>query len=263
MTAQFSRLARTSASSDATRVIKDLIISGRLRPGDRLPAERELSEMLGISRPTVRESIHALVAMNILETRHGNGTYVRSLLTGELLQPLQFVLSMAKGALRELFEARLVLEPAIAAFAAERATDDQIAQMRQCIGLSHDTIHMPDEFAEHDVELHRLISEASGNQFLASQLASLHALGVESRAVTVRLPNVAESALKGHGLIVDAIAAHKPAAARRAMEVHLERVAAAAAAAAEAASAQKTTRPRTTSPGRASARTPSRSRPRA
>lgn len=231
MTTDFVKLSRSSASRDATRVIKELIISGRLKPGDRLPSERELSEMLGISRPTVRESIHALVAMNILQTRHGYGTYVASLDTGELLQPLQFVLSMAKGALQELFEARLVLEPAIAAFAAQRASKEQISEMRRCVLESREQTRAEDELIERDLELHRLIAEASGNQVLVSQLSSLHALGVESRALTVRLPNVAHETIAGHGRIVEAIASRRPGAARREMAHHLEQVAAAAAAA--------------------------------
>lgn len=228
MSAEFSKISRSSVSKDATKLIKDLIISGRLRPGDRLPAERDLSEMLGVSRPTVRESIHALVAMNILQTRHGDGTYVSSLDAGELLQPLQFVLSMANGALRELFEARLVLEPAIAALAAERATSGQIAAMRECVELSEQQKQFADEMVERDVELHRMIAEASCNQFLMSQLSSLHALSVESRALTVRLPNVASGTAQGHRLIVSAIGSRRPAAARKAMEKHLRQVAQAA-----------------------------------
>lgn len=231
MTTDFVKLSRSSASRDATRVIKELIISGRLKPGDRLPSERELSEMLGISRPTVRESIHALVAMNILQTRHGYGTYVASLDTGELLQPLQFVLSMANGALQELFEARLVLEPAIAAFAAERASREQISEMRRCVMESREPTRTEDEIVERDLVLHRLIADSSGNQFLVSQLSSLHALGVESRALTVRLPNVAHDTIAGHGRIVEAIASRRPGAARREMANHIKQVAAAAAAA--------------------------------
>lgn len=232
MAAQFSKLPRTSASGDAMRVIRELIITGRLKPGDKLPPERELSEMLGISRPTIRESIHALVALNILEARHGKGTYVGRLDTEELLEPLNFVLVMARGALSELFEARLVLEPAIAALAAERATDEQIAGLRHLIALSRDLQTSPDEFVDLDVQLHRMVAEASGNQLLMGQLGSLHALGVGSRAVTVRLPNVAHTAVNDHSAVVEAIAAHKSSVARRAMTKHLKTIAAAAAAAA-------------------------------
>ena len=232
MTAAFSKLPRSSMSSDASHAIKELIMSGQLKPGDRLPPERELSEMLGISRPTVRESIHALVAMNILETRHGRGTYVGSLQAEELLQPLQFVFSVARGALQELFEARLILEPPMAELAAERASAAEIDEMRDCLSSSRECLHSRDEFAECDVKLHNLISSASRNRFLANQLRSIHTLGVESRALTVQLPKVAERTLHDHELIVDAIAAHKPAAARRAMKAHLDGVAAAAAAAA-------------------------------
>lgn len=232
MSAQFVKLARSSVSKDTTRLIKDLIISGRLKPGDRLPSERELSEMLGISRPTARESIHALVAMNILQTRHGDGTYVSSLEAGELLQPLQFVLSIADGTLRELFEARLVLEPAVSELAAKRATKEQLDAIRECVApQEQEQQRSEDEMVERDIELHRLIAEAGGNQFLLSQINSLHALAIESRALTVRLPNVAATTVQGHRQIVAAIVARRPAAARKAMEQHIRQVGEAAQAA--------------------------------
>jgi DNA-binding transcriptional regulator YhcF (GntR family) len=96
----FARLPRTSLSADATQVIKELNVSGRLQPGAKPPSESELGETPGIRRPTVRESIRSLVAMNILVAEHGRGTYVASLDTEDLLQPLQFVLASALEALR-------------------------------------------------------------------------------------------------------------------------------------------------------------------
>ena len=114
---RFEPLARRTFVADAIRTIKDMILDGRLAPGQRLPSERALSEALGISRPTVREAIRSLQAMHILESRHGAGTFVASLSVEELLAPLQFVLSLADGGLEHLFEVRLMLEPGAAALA--------------------------------------------------------------------------------------------------------------------------------------------------
>jgi len=100
---EFQPLARRTYVAEAIRTIKDMILDGRLAPGQRLPPERSLSEALGVSRPTVREAIRSLQAMNILESRHGAGTFVASLSVEELLRPLQFVLSLAEGGLDHLF----------------------------------------------------------------------------------------------------------------------------------------------------------------
>lgn len=227
----FPKLSRSSASGDAAKLIKEMILSGRLRPGDRLPSERDLGAQLGISRPTVRESIRSLVALNILEARQGDGTYVGSLKVEALVEPLRFALLLGHGALQEFFEARLVLEPALAAMAANRITDEQIRDLNACLEAAHERRNDPDEFARLDVELHHLISRAGGNRFLVRQLESLQAIGVESRTLTVRLPLVAEAALESHAAIVRAICARDPEAARREMRVHIEAVAKAAAAA--------------------------------
>lgn len=219
------RVVRGSAAAEASRLIREMILSGALRPGDRLPAERELSEALGVSRPTIRESIRSLVAMNILESRHGSGTYVASLDTEELLEPLQFVIALAGRALDELFEARLLLEPSLAALAAERATEEEIAALRACAreGAEHRDDH--ERLLALDLRLHRRIADAARNRLLLTFFNSLTGLGVESRAVTVELPGVAEHTGEDHARIVDAIAAHDPEAARCAMREHLERVA--------------------------------------
>src|SRR5690606_8537975 len=128
----FAPLARRGFTTDTVSAIKGMILDGRLRPGDQLPSERALSEALGVSRPTVREAIRSLQAMNIVETRHGAGTFVSSLSVEELLRPLQFALALSDFAMEHLFEVRLMLEPGAAELAAERASDDEIEELREC-----------------------------------------------------------------------------------------------------------------------------------
>lgn len=233
MTRSFPKIQRSSATGDATRVIKEMILNGRLRAGDKLPSEHDLAESLGVSRATVRESIGALVAMNILRTVHGRGTYVSSLSTEDLLQPLEFALSIAWGALQDLFDARLALEPAIAAFAAQRATDDEIAELRRCAEQTGEALGSTDQFLDLDVKLHRLIAEASHNGILLRLMTSLNSMGLESRAMTVNLPGLAAKTAHDHGEIVEAIASHSPERAREEMAKHVTHVAAAASGAAK------------------------------
>ncbi|MEV6930210.1 FCD domain-containing protein [Dactylosporangium sp. NPDC051485] len=216
----FERLRRSSAASDAVRSIQRMIVDGRLRPGQRLPAERELSEMLGISRPTLRETIRSLVSLNILESRHGAGTFVASLDTAALLEPLQFVMALNERTIDELFEARLLLEPALAALAAQRAGAADVAAMRAALDG-------PDPVAA-DTELHRLIAGAAGNALLATMLQTLATLGAQSRRLTAAAPGVLPRTASEHAAIVGAIERGDADGARAAMAAHLERIAAVA-----------------------------------
>ncbi|MEV4135806.1 FadR/GntR family transcriptional regulator [Dactylosporangium sp. NPDC049742] len=218
--AEFAKVERTSAATGAVRAIQQMIVDGRLAPGQRLPPERELSELLGISRPTLRETIRALVGLNILESRHGAGTFVAGLSTAALLEPMRFVMALNERTVEELFEARLLLEPALAGLAAQRATGEQVAAMRAAI-LGEDQV-------EADVLLHRLIAGASGNALLAAMLESLSGLGRSSRSMTSGRPGVHGRTAEDHEAIVAAVEARDPDAARRAMTAHLERIAAVA-----------------------------------
>lgn len=233
----FAKLPRSSAAADAVHAIQEMILSGRLTPGQRLPAERELSELLGISRPTLRETIRSLVSLNILESRHGAGTFVASLDASALLAPLQFVMALHGRTVDELFEARLVLEPALAALAATRVTDEQVTALRAltegvpapqgAVDSAHDVYnaHDPQDSVELDVRLHRLVAQAAGNVLLSTMLESLSALGRTSREVTAAEPGVLRQTARDHAAIVDAIAGRDPAAARAAMAAHLTRIA--------------------------------------
>jgi GntR family transcriptional repressor for pyruvate dehydrogenase complex len=222
---EFKPLVRRTYAADVIRTIKDMILDGRLRPGQRLPPERAVSEALGVSRPTVREAIRSLQAMNILESRHGSGTYVASLSVEELLGPLQFVLALAEGGLAHLFEVRLLLEPGAAALAAERAGTHDVAALRECIARAQvEDAVSAETLLELDTELHERIVRAAGNPLLEHLLAAISALGRQSRAYTARLPGVLDRTIAEHEAIVDAIAAGDAAAARAAMEAHIARV---------------------------------------
>ncbi len=220
----FEPLARRTFVADAIRTIKDMILDGRLAPGQRLPSERALSEALGISRPTVREAIRSLQAMHILESRHGAGTFVASLSVEELLAPLQFVLSLADGGLEHLFEVRLLLEPGAAALAAERATSEEVNGLRDCAARAENAAHDPDAMLQLDTELHERIVRASGNPLLEHLWAATAALGAESRAYTARLPGLLDATIGEHAAIVEAIAAGDADAARAGMAAHIQRI---------------------------------------
>ncbi len=220
----FRPLARTSFTADAVRTIKDMIVDGRLEPGDRLPSERALSEALGVSRPTVREAIRSLQAMNILESRHGEGTFVSSLEPDLLAEPIDFVLQVDDGGIAALFEARTVLEAGIASLAAERATDLELAELEDFTRSGRGKIDDVDAFIEHDVEFHDRLRRAARSPVLASMLGSISTLSLETRRRTAQSRAVRARSQADHDRMVKTLKERDPEAARRAMISHLEHV---------------------------------------
>jgi GntR family transcriptional regulator, transcriptional repressor for pyruvate dehydrogenase complex len=220
----FAPLPRRRATTDAIAAIQEQIRGGQLAPGQRLPSERALSEALGVSRPTVREAVQSLAAMNILDVRHGAGIFVSSLGMDELLSPMRFALELSEPTVAQLFEVRLALEPRAAELAAARATEEQIAGIRDCVARFARRGVSREELLELDTELHRRIVEAAGNVLLVNLVASLAALSRRSRELTTKVPGVTKRTRDDHRAIVDAIAAGKAREARRAMERHLVNV---------------------------------------
>jgi GntR family transcriptional regulator, transcriptional repressor for pyruvate dehydrogenase complex len=214
-------LPRRRATFDAIKAIQDQIRKGNLRPGTRLPSERELSEALGVSRPTVREAVQALAAMNILDVRHGSGTYVASLDISEVLMPLRFALELTTPAFDHLYEVRVQLEPLAAELAAQRATKEHLKAIQASLAKLNKQGHTTEERVELDIELHSLIVAASQNELLITLIKSLEVLARRSRQLTIAVPGVAARAKKRHKELVDAIVAKDPAAAREAMAAHL------------------------------------------
>jgi GntR family transcriptional repressor for pyruvate dehydrogenase complex len=223
----FERVWRQDAASQAIGVIKEMIVDGRLVSGQKLPPERNMATQLGLSRPTLREAIRTLIAMNILVARHGDGTYVTSLSPELLTQPLDFVLTLDGSGVFDLFDVRRFLEAGAAALAAVRAED---AELDHAQSLVDDVqVHADDLAAviEHDLELHSAIVSAARNPLLGSLIDSLSGLSEKTRARTVRLPGVARQTLDDHAAIVAALRARDPQLAHQAMAGHLTRVAAA------------------------------------
>jgi GntR family transcriptional repressor for pyruvate dehydrogenase complex len=217
----FDPLERRSMVSDTTRMIKSMIIDGRLKPGDRLPSERVLCEALGVSRPTLREAITTLVAMKILIAQAGSGTYVSSLDAEDLLEPMQFVLALSHSNYDQLFEARCALEPEVAALAALRATPEELEALSDCVARTKAWRGDLDELERLDQELHRLVAEASHNGILVNVLKSMSSLAAASRRTTVRLPGIAKHTTQDHIAIGDAVLRRDADAARKAMDDHL------------------------------------------
>src|SRR3954449_2075978 len=141
----------------ATRLI-DLITERRLKAGDRLPPERELASSMGVSRSSLREALRALAMLGVAEMRHGDGTYLTALDPAALMKPVGLVLALSDGGLEQLFEARKLVEPGLAALAAARISDEAAAELCRCAESTPDALEDPEAFMWADIELHAQIA---------------------------------------------------------------------------------------------------------
>jgi GntR family transcriptional regulator, transcriptional repressor for pyruvate dehydrogenase complex len=204
--------------------LRELIREGEFSAGDRLPAERVLAAQLGISRSTLREAIRGLVVMNILVSRHGDGTYVSSLEPDVLAEPFDLMVSLSDESLLHLFEVRRVLETACADLAAQRIGDDDLAALDRILEDSEAARDDPEELLDRDVELHAAIVQATRNPLLIRIMSGVGTLALAGRRRTIDLPGVADRSLADHARIVTALRRRSPKTARAAMQAHLERV---------------------------------------
>ena len=170
-----------AVTDEAILKIKEMLLSGQLRPGDRLPPEKELSEALGLSRSSLREAVKALELIRVLDVRRGDGTYVTSLEPRLLLEAMSFVVDLHQDAsILELFEVRRILEPAAAVIATRRSSPEDIEKLNLFMAELDEQTSVEDLVA-HDLEFHAYISELSGNSYLSSILESLSSSTMRAR----------------------------------------------------------------------------------
>jgi GntR family transcriptional repressor for pyruvate dehydrogenase complex len=204
--------------------LMDMLRDRRLRPGDKLPPERELAAMMQVSRPSLREALRALSLMNVLEVRQGAGTFVTSLETELLVEHLDFVLSLDESSLIELFEARKIVEIGIAGLAAQRITGEELAELEAGLVRSQDALHHPVDFLQADEQLHKTITNAARNPIMSRVIDSISRLLMVSRSRTVEITRVREQTVEDHRAIVAALKRRDPEAAQEAMLQHLNNV---------------------------------------
>jgi GntR family transcriptional regulator, transcriptional repressor for pyruvate dehydrogenase complex len=204
--------------------VRALIERGELRPGDRLPPERELAVQLGVSRPSVRAGLRSLAAIGVLQTRHGAGTFITDGPPTLGSEPLSFLAALHGFTRDEMFEARRALEVGVAGLAAERASDDQIATIAEEVTGMFASLDDAQAFLIHDIRFHRAVAAASGNPILASLVEMVSALFYEQRRKTVTNGangrDLKQSA-QAHRNIYHSVRAHDAKRARTAMSEHL------------------------------------------
>ncbi len=221
------RVNRSRLPQQIMLQICELIRENRLVAGDRLPPERELAERLGVSRPSLREALTALEAAGIIASRHGGGTWVRDFHELGVTSPLSLALSATDDLVGDLWEVRVIFEPMVAAQAAIRATEADIAAMRKAtdaLGALVDEPGGEERTIALDRQFHAAIASASGNRVAVRVLQLINELLLNSRRHFAADPERRRRTFFRHGEIVDAIERHDPRAARDAMLRHLQDV---------------------------------------
>ena len=212
-------------TDEAIERIKEMIVSGELRPGDRLPKEADLAERLGLSRNSLREAVRALSLIRVLDVRHGDGTYVTSLQPEVLLDTVGFVIDFHRDdSVLHLLEVRRILEPAATAMAAHKMTDAQLEALAALIEPINAATDLNDLIST-DLEFHRQIAVASGNPVLASLIESLSAPTLRARVWRgLTQEGAVARTHEQHQAIHQALVARQPELARSWATVHISGV---------------------------------------
>jgi GntR family transcriptional repressor for pyruvate dehydrogenase complex len=214
---------RGTTSEEVVQQLREMIHGGHLRPGDRLPPERDLAKLLGVSRPTLRAGLRSLAAVGVLKSRQGAGTFVVQSDGPPSLDssPLRLMASLHGFTIAEMFEARRALEMAIAALAAERSTGDQMASMSEEIAGMYASLDEPEQFLVHDMHFHQTVAAASGNRILTALMNMVATILFDVRSKTVQRARDLKESAEMHRQIYRAIRDRNSEAARHTMRDHL------------------------------------------
>jgi GntR family transcriptional regulator, transcriptional repressor for pyruvate dehydrogenase complex len=214
---------RGTTSEEVIAQLREMIHRGDLRPGDRLPPERDLAKLLGVSRPTLRSGIHSLAAVGILQSRQGAGTFVVKSDGSPSLDAnsLRLMASLHGFTPAEMFEARQALEMAIASLAAERTTSDHIATMAEEITGMYASLDDPEQYLVHDMHFHQTIAAASGNRILTALMNMIASILLDMRRKTVHRSRDLKESAEMHRRIYRTIRERNMEEARNAMRDHL------------------------------------------
>jgi GntR family transcriptional repressor for pyruvate dehydrogenase complex len=225
-TTPFRQIKRARVSDAIVEQLLQLISSGTLEPGKRLPSERDLSKRFGVGRTSVREALKPLISMGILEGRVGSGTYV-SAETGQFQKPLAWGLLRDLNGQDDLVETRQMLETNAAHWAALRARPENLAAIEGTIQGMADHLQQPADFQDHDTAFHFEIARAAQNQILYRLINVIRGqiqtwIGERLTLAPNRAETLARTSLAQHQEIFAAIKTGDAAAARSAMDQHIQ-----------------------------------------
>lgn len=218
----FKPVRKTRVYEEIVSKIKILIEEGRLKSGDQLPPERELSDVFKVSRSSLREALRALESEGFLECRQGDGTYVARKPIELLVKPLATAILTEKDAQLELFEIRRLIEPQLAFMAAERATSDDITRLEEILDSQAAEVGRGGTAIDIDKDFHYALAEATKNKTILRVMDNLMDAIEESRDRDLQVEGRPEKSLSYHRIVLNALKAKDRELAATAMREHLE-----------------------------------------
>ena len=224
MAMDIAPIKSTRIYEEIVRQVKAMIADGKLKGGDRLPPERDLAEKFVVSRTSVREALRALESLGLVEIRPGEGTFVRQVSIDALIEPLALLMVSQREATVELFEARRLLEPSLAALAAARATPDEIQEMERILEEQAREIDAGRTGLAQDAQFHAAIGTAAHNRAITRIAHAIMDLLSQSREESLNTPGRPTRSHEDHRRVLAAISRHDSEGARKAMLEHLEAV---------------------------------------
>jgi GntR family transcriptional regulator, transcriptional repressor for pyruvate dehydrogenase complex len=209
---------------EITRRLLEYLLSGQLRPGQKIPSERQLAEALEVGRGALREAIKSLSLLGLLEQRIGDGTYLSRSSSDLLPQVIEWGLLLGEKRLDDLLEARYHLEILLSELAAQRRTEEQLARLREIVAEMHaagsDDL---DGYVRADIAFHLQLAACSGNTVLAGVLTNIRSLLQAWASRVIHTAGETHTSLAMHQPILTALENGDPEAARRAMTLHMDR----------------------------------------
>jgi GntR family transcriptional repressor for pyruvate dehydrogenase complex len=220
---EFEMIRKNRVHEEVAKQI-ELLILKKLSPGDKLPAERELAEMLGVSRSSIRDAIRRLELVGLVEPRQGSGTVVLEMSTDTLVSPLANVIAHKRQLVGELLDFRRMLEPPLAARAAEHVSTQDITDMEEVLRRQDKKVRAGELAVEEDSEFHYRIAMASGNSVVLKVLDVVMDLLRETRSRSLQSEGRPRKSLLGHRRVFAAIKRRDAVAAEAAMRQHVQDV---------------------------------------
>ncbi|HLW87513.1 MAG TPA: FadR/GntR family transcriptional regulator [Terriglobales bacterium] len=219
----FEAIRRNKVYEEVAQQIERLILK-KLKPGDKLPSERELAEMLRVSRSSIRDAIRGLELMGMVEPRQGAGTIVREISSDSLINPFSNALKRRRESVSELLDFRKMLEPPLAARAAMHASADEVTEMEEILRRQEAKQVQGESAVAEDSEFHYSVALASGNSVVLKVLDILMDLLRETRERSLQVEGRPQKSIAGHRRILAAIKRHDAEGAKAAMRRHIEDV---------------------------------------
>jgi GntR family transcriptional repressor for pyruvate dehydrogenase complex len=218
-------IKRTRIPDEIANRLRAMIVDGSFTKEEPLPSERVMAKRLRVSRSSVRDAIRRLEVIGLLETRHGQGTFLHELSVDNVVTPMASVLTFNRARQGDLMDARRAFEPAVARMAATRATDEELDAIDRILEEQRRKVKASEPTIGEDTAFHAALAQATHNPVIVGVMETLNDLLVESRQRSLERRGRSLQSLRGHEAVAEALRRHDADGAALAMDSHIAQIA--------------------------------------